>query len=524
MDDGHFELLGWHAPGEVPTVRSSSSRSEWIVDATSFHEQVHFGLTNASSHGQAQLALALMVDGCHPMSRRRVLDCIDLLNDSSRLVHEGCATFIEWLFLSSEHPGHVEHRLNTLPLEYRVAMDLFSWIVTGREMQGHVGVVQRVSTALALACMNTSIFDGAAEGLINVIETQLVVDPALRPNDRLLQIAYLPREDLWTLVPFVEERLVTVFRGVHHPLDERAALVVDRAVESWIKSRKLFEIGERLAHQHRQPLVEAVVSATAEHLGIQWHLTSIDRASTLAFAERIVSQDFTAVRSAGVYNLKDAESFSDALDVLEQSEDEELLYSRALVRGPVWPNTHNELTTFLTGMSIDQSSGDGSKVAMVSRPDLCVNLSRPFRFNTGLEARLSKAPITLTLGHYINLSRDQRRYLARSASHVFAYNEEFGEFLLRSVADEFGAITRLEHFKVPFIGARLVVVEAKNENAQFISFASSVGIREVKRRVAAEAPDLVWTEGAMLPIDYYLGAWPCLYGILRPDDLPVRDR
>ena len=522
MTDSHFELLGWHAPGDLPTVRSSRSREEWLADATSFHEHIHYALTHATSHGHAQLVLAGMVDDCEAGLRQRGLACLAHLHEASRVVHEGCATFNEWLFLSSEYPDQVEERLNSLPLDYRVAMDLFSWVIAGQSKKLRIGMAQLVSSGLALACLNTRIFDCSTEGLLSTIETQMPADWTLTPDERLSRIVELPREEVWTLVPFVEHRLVRVFGTLDHPLDERASPIVDRAIEAWIKTRRVFDVGERIAHAHRQPLVDSVISATAIELGVKPRIKPIDRSPTPEFVERMVHQDFASTRSSQVHHLRNAVSFSESLALIERSEPEvRLLYSRALVRGPVWPGIDDPWTAFLTIMSIDESQEDGdATVAWVSQPDECINLSRPFSFGVGLESQLCKSTLTLDLGDYLALSPSERRELAENASALYVFCDAFGEFPLRLLSEHFGSLSSVEHFKVPFVGPRLVVVSTSLDQAQFMFFASAVGIRETARRFRQVEQGPTWSDSALLPMDHYLGAWPCLYGIFRSDDLP----
>jgi hypothetical protein len=172
-------------------------------------------------------------------------------------------------------------------------------------------------------------------------------------------------------------------------------------------------------------------------------------------------------------------------------------------------------------MSIDQSHEEvDATVAWVSPPDACVSMSRPFSFESGLEPQLTSSPVTLDFGDYADLSSNERGKLVESASALYVYCDAFGVFPLKLLSERFGVVESVEHFKVPFIGPRLVVVRAGLDPARFVFFSSAVGIRETARQYAQEGKEPVWRDVGRLPMEHYLGCWPCLYGIFRPGDLP----
>jgi hypothetical protein len=285
----HFsvEQLGYFQPGHVETLCHSEGRNHPLARTALYHEIAHENLTSWSTIGlfaQALSRIAARLPKGHTDPPDPLL-CLATVVDSSRLTHEGFATFAQLMYIGYCRFGYEEldDSFRRLPREYQSAAGKF--LVIRHELTRDAGSFDSSATALAvrtfaIAALNVDIFRrvGSFHHQMKADLASYFADPFNNPDARLeallTSLVYRKAEPLRLTIQkmlstFTEERAL-VRDGDRASLEIKLAQFshrINRAVLKYFAKRSCVD-PTALDYEARKACVTRFLASAVQHYGL----------------------------------------------------------------------------------------------------------------------------------------------------------------------------------------------------------------------------------------------------------------
>lgn len=521
-------ILGWHEPGGLPQVRPSGEDPVWLSGATAYHENAHNALISASAHGKAQNILA-DISCTDPLQAERLDASQRALFSATFLTHEGSATLLELLYLEHIHLEAVQELWTSLPASYRIAVEKFDWILSvADEAQTPRQLAMLMISSVALCCSNTFIIDYAQQqGLIKLIERGLN-DKWLNPDERLELLANLPKRDQLDLAYRVRDTIERVRCNRDSGLitTEDAAPIVDRTVEKWIHNHKIFKVAERIAHQHRWPVVARAKLMSYRDL----RLTPlpdlpITTRRLSPFGEVVSNFHNWKTDQLQIFLLKEPDQFDKWVQIVSREGDNTETapyFALALRRDSRSSQSSEHYSLYATAMwGSDESpatSTDEHRVQLISRPDqtasVCLSVTLSNLPISGVNGNSLAVPASL----YLQLSESEKEKLFSYDLNVYVLVELTGESVIADIARQLD-VASYQCYSSKLFGPNLVLMKATTPALFAVFFVSSYGVHVAEAVLEREGISPDAPESDLIPMEIYLGIWHWLFGLLAPRNI-----
>ena len=506
-------VLGWYSPGDEPIVRAQLGDPEGLTDATSWHENHHYVLTTASSHGIAQILLARAEERLAGQPRRKVRELRGELSRGAMLTQEGLATSAELLLLYDRGgEAAVEDRLSTLPAEYHLALSMYSGVVDALYDAGASDLIaQCVVHAVAQSCMRTAILARVKDsGLVDDVVMTFLADPRNVPDDRLRMIAALPRSDHDELA---RDIALTVDSFLSIPDADPLTFppLVDRAVEAWIHRKGMFTVSGGPPPAGRWDLPRQVEIATANALGID---AGLDKwIIGVPFGEEIVVTHSFDLSNSPIYALRSLDHLAQWIERMRDVASTNGLLSHfaaALVQPARLSDEPYEL--FVTAIFSDPSE-DTDLVCWVSKPTESLHAAVGIQV---ADSHLAIRDIPILL---------DRKLLGVADGRIPPFDDSLELFMCvdREAVETIRKARAEGTYETIVAGPawpRMIVLRPSGDPIRYVVFGSPTGVA----RIAAELGESGYamtgeSGGSGIPLYLFLGIWHRLFGVFsnRPE-------